>query len=87
MSDLNSKLPRVDQEIVKMLLDTKAINFEALGKVIATIGPSVVAMDDDGWIRMCGSDLHVYRWPRPHVGLEDLVVLRDLVRELPQRRG
>jgi hypothetical protein len=86
MSNQDQKLTRTDQEIVKTLLDTKAVNFEALGKVIAAVGPGSIAMDDDGWIRWCGSDLRIYRWPRPRFGLEELIVLRDIVRELPQRR-
>jgi hypothetical protein len=85
MADQERQLHPTDQEIVKTLLDTQAINFEALGKSIATFGPSSVLMDDDGWIRWCGSDLRIYRWPRPRLGLEELVVLRDIVRELPGR--
>jgi hypothetical protein len=85
MPNKDNQLNKTDQEIVKTLLETKAINFEALGKVIATVGPSTIAMDDDGWIRWCGNDLRIYRWPRQRFGLEELVVLRDIVRELPQR--
>ena len=74
-----------DEAIVKALLDNKAINFEALGKVVASVGPSTITMVDDGWIRWCGSDLRIYKWPRPW-GLEELATLRDIIRELPQRR-
>ena len=74
-----------DQQIVRTLLDTKAVDFEALGKALASFGPSSITMDDDGWIRWCGSDLRIYRWPRPRLGLEELVVLRDIMRELPSR--
>lgn len=77
---------KIDQEIVKTLLETKAINFEALGKSLAAFGPSSVMMDDDGWIRWCGNDLRIYRWPRPRLGLEELIVLRDIARELPNKR-
>lgn len=77
---------KIDQEIVKTLLETKAINFEALGKSLATFGPSSVMMDDDGWIRWCGNDLRIYRWPRPRLGLEELIVLRDIAKELPNKR-
>ncbi|WP_168734868.1 hypothetical protein [Deinococcus sp. KSM4-11] len=41
-------------------------------------------IDDDGWICWCGSELRIYRWARG-LGLEVLVVLRDIVRELPGR--
>ena len=85
MADQTQKLAKIDNEIVKALLETKAINFEALGKVLTTVGPGSISMDDDGWIRWCGSDLRIYRWPRPRLGLEDVIVLRDIVRDLPQR--
>jgi hypothetical protein len=75
----------IDREIVGTLIETKAVNFEALGQAIATFGPRSVMMDDDGWIRWCGNDLRIYKWPRPRLGLEELVALRDIVRELPRR--
>jgi hypothetical protein len=77
-------LSKLDRDIVTALLETKAVNFEALGKAIATVGPASVLMEDDGWIRWCGSDLRIYRWPRPRLGLEELVVLRDIIREMGQ---
>jgi hypothetical protein len=77
------QLGQIDREIVTTLLETKAVNFDALGQAIATLGPKSALMDDDGWIRFCGSDFRIYRWPRPRVGLEELVVLRDIVRDLP----
>lgn len=80
-------LGKLDREIVNTLIETKAINFEALGKAIATFGASSVLMDDDGWIRWCGNDLRIYRWPRPRFGLEELVVLRDIVREIARGPG
>jgi hypothetical protein len=79
-----AKLNSTDAAIVKALLDSKAVNFEALGKVVASVGPSAVLMDDDGWIRICGSDMRIYRWPR-RFGLEELGVLRDIVAQLPGR--
>lgn len=75
-----------DREIVNTLLETKAINFEALGKALGTFGPKSISMVDDGWIRWCGNDLRIYRWPRPRLGLEELTVLRDILREMPGRR-
>lgn len=79
-----NKLNSTDQGIVKALLETKAINFEALGRVVASVGPGSLTLDDDGWIRWCGSDLHIYRWPR-RFELEELETLRDIVRTLPGR--
>ena len=77
-----NELGGVDREIVTTLLETKAINFQALGQAIATVGPRSVLMDDDGWIRFCGNDMRIFRWPRPRLGLEELVVLRELAQDL-----
>ena len=74
----------VDRQIVNTLIETGAVNFEAIGKTIASVGASSVMLDD-GWERWCGSDLRVYRWPR-RFGLEDLQVLRDVAREIGGRR-
>jgi hypothetical protein len=79
------ELNPVDTEIVNSLLETGAVNFDALGKTIATVGSKSVLMADDGWIRWCGSDLRIFRWPRPRFSLEELVVLRDIFREMPRQ--
>ena len=84
-ADRRHDLSDMDREIVNTLLETEAVNFEALGKAIATFGPRSVLMDDDGWIRWCGSDLRIYRWPRLQLELEEIVVLKDIVGELRQR--
>jgi hypothetical protein len=73
------KLSKIDREIATALVETKAVNFEALGKVVAKFGAESMLMDDDGWIRWCGSDLRLYRWPRGKFGLEDIRVLRDML--------
>lgn len=78
-------LNETDREILNVLLETKAVNFDALGQAVATFGPRTILMDDDGWIRFCGSDLRIYRWPRFNLGLEELVVVRTMVRELARR--
>ena len=46
----------LDHEILSTLIDTKAINFEAIGQTIGAVGAKSV-FQDDGWIRWCGSDL------------------------------
>jgi hypothetical protein len=74
-------LTEVDRHILATLLETKAIDFEALGRTIASVGPESILMDDDGWIRWCGSDMRIYRWPKPRFGLEDVGLLRQIVRE------
>jgi hypothetical protein len=69
----------VDRQIVETLLETKAINFEAIGHTIAKVGPASVFLDD-GWERWCGSDLRIYKWPRRGFDLEDLATLGDIAR-------
>lgn len=78
-----NKLTELDREIASALIDTKAINFDAVGSVVSRFGAKSMLMDDDGWIRWCGSDLRLYRWPRPRLGLEEIEILRDLVRSGP----
>jgi hypothetical protein len=80
------ELNKIDREIASTLIDTGAVNFEALGKTIASVGPNAVLMDDDGWIRFCGSDMRIFRWPRQRLVLEDLLVLREMIGQLSQRQ-
>ena len=42
------------QEIVKKLLETKAIDFNAIGKTIAEIGPGI-SLADEPWDVFCGT--------------------------------
>ena len=67
----------IDQEILDTLISTKAINFEAIGQTISKVGASSVFVDD-GWIRWCGSDLRIHRWPGPRLELERLSTIREL---------
>ncbi len=59
------------QEIVSTLLDTGAINFEAIGSALATHGPDLALYGVDGWDGgdgFCGTMryfVHVLRWPVP----------------------
>ena len=76
----------VDREIVSTLIETGAVNFEAIGTTIGKIGPKAVFVDD-GWERFCGSDLRVYRWPRQRPVLEELAVLRGLAKEFQADLG
>ena len=85
MADQRQAMSMMDREIVKTLLETKAVNFEGLGKAIASFGPTSILVDDDGWIRWCGSDLRIYRWPGPRLVIEELNALREIVREMPGR--
>jgi hypothetical protein len=50
------------QEIVKRLLDTKAVDFAAIGKTVGEIGPAM-ALADEPWEGFCGTMrtfIHVY---------------------------
>lgn len=42
------------QDIVKSLLDSKAVDFAAIGKAVATLGPSL-AIADEPWEGFCGT--------------------------------
>ncbi len=75
-----TKLTELDREIASAIIDSKAINFDALGQVVAKFGSKSLLMDDDGWIRWCGSDMRLYRWPRPRLGIEEIDILRDIAR-------
>jgi hypothetical protein len=50
------------QEIVKKALDTKAVDFAAIGKMIAEMGPSI-SLADEPWDGFCGTMrlfIHLY---------------------------
>ncbi len=42
------------QEIVKKVLDAKAVDFAAIGKLVAELGPSV-SLADEPWEGFCGT--------------------------------
>ena len=42
------------QDVVKHLLETKAIDFDAVGKAVAKLGPEL-ALADDPWEVFCGT--------------------------------
>jgi hypothetical protein len=42
------------QEVVKRLLDTKAVDFGAIGKAVAEIGASL-SLADEPWEGICGT--------------------------------
>jgi hypothetical protein len=50
------------QEIVKKALDSKAVDFAAIGKMIAEVGPTL-SLADEPWEGFCGTMryfIHVY---------------------------
>ena len=71
---------RVDhQEVVGQLLESKAIDFEAIGNTLARLGPQL-AMTDEPWESFCLTMrmmIWVYRFPGPRGPLvTDLEALR-----------
>ena len=55
------------QDIVKRLLDSKAVDFAAIGKAVTELGPSM-ALSDEPWEGICGTMryfIHLYRLPGP----------------------
>jgi hypothetical protein len=74
------------QEIVKNLLANKVVDFAAIGKTVAEIGPSR-ALADEPWEEFCWTMrffVHVYRHgPRPR-GLDGLDELGQVAGELRQ---
>jgi hypothetical protein len=58
------------QDIVKRLLDSKAVDFAAVGKAVTELGPSM-ALADEPWEGFCGTMryfIHLYRLPGPFAG-------------------
>ena len=76
-----SKLNKRDREIVETLLETGAVNFEAIGTAIAKFGPSIV-LNSDGEDNFCWTMrlfIRLYRLPGPFTRLEELGALRGEV--------
>ena len=74
------------QEIVKSLLNSKAVDFAAIGKAVAELGPAL-AVADEPWEGFCGTMrifVHLYRIQTPGTPVENL---RDLAGLAGQLRG
>ncbi|MCU1257549.1 MAG: hypothetical protein JWO80_434 [Bryobacterales bacterium] len=72
------------QEIVQNLLSTKAVDFAAIGKAVAEMGPSI-AVADEPWEGFCGTMrtfIHIYRVPTVGTPVENLNALSAGAREL-----
>ena len=73
------------QEVVEALLESNAINFEAIGSTIARLGPQL-AVSDEPWESFCLTMrmfIWAYRIPGPRGPiLGDLGALRDESSEL-----
>jgi hypothetical protein len=73
------------QDLVKKVLDTKAVDFAAIGKVVAEVGPAL-ALADEPWDGFCGTMrtfIHIFIL-NPHSGLpvENLGALRGVSGDL-----
>jgi hypothetical protein len=77
-----SRAAEVDRQILDTIVKTKVVDFEALGKMVTAVGPASAALDDDGFIRICGSDMRIYKWPRSNINLEEIDALAGLARNL-----
>jgi hypothetical protein len=72
------------QDLVKKLLDTKSVDFAAIGKVVAEVGPAL-SLADEPWEGFCGTMRYFVRifiinpFPGP---VENLPGLRAAAGEL-----
>jgi hypothetical protein len=73
------------QDIVKKALESKAVDFTAIGKLVAELGPSV-SMADEPWEGFCGTMrffIRFYVVNRPGGGeIENLSALRSAAPEI-----
>lgn len=72
------------KQLVKKLLDAKAVDFAAIGKVVAEAGPSLSLAEEPGDF-FCGTNrifIHVYRVFSPGLPVEDLGELAATAKEL-----
>ena len=72
---------RLDRELVAELIDSGAVNFEAIGAAVAKYGPSA-ALDGWGDDWFCGTMrlfIRLYRLPGPFGPLGDIGALREQV--------
>jgi hypothetical protein len=72
------------QEIVKRMLDSKAVDFAAIGKTVAELGPALAAAEEP-WEVFCGTMrifIHLYRINTPGVPVENLGELSSVAEKL-----
>lgn len=72
------------RQIVKQLLESKAVDFNAVGRVIAEVGPSLSLAEEPGDF-FCGTSrifFHCYRIPNPGNPVENLGELAASAEEL-----
>ena len=72
------------KQVVKQLLETKAVDFAAVGRVIAEVGPSISLAEEPGDY-FCGTNrifFHVYKVFGPATPIENLGELAANAEEL-----
>jgi hypothetical protein len=80
---VNKELTGLEREVVSTLIETKAVDFEALGAALAKYGPQAsLSIDGDDWF--CGTMKWFIRFyripdPGPWSRMEDLAQLREVV--------
>ena len=65
------------QDIVKNLLNAKAVDFAAIGKIVSEMGPSIAVLDEP-WEGFCGTMrtfVRVYKIHTPGTPVENLADL------------
>jgi hypothetical protein len=77
-------LNQSEREIVTTLIDSKAINFEAIGNVLAKHGPTLpfVLDGEEGFCGTMRNFVRVFRLNNPVEQVEDLGSLRGISGEL-----
>lgn len=61
-------------DIVRKVIDSKAVDFNAIGKIVAEVGPSL-ALGEEPWEGICGTMRHfirIYQIAGPNVPVESL---------------
>jgi hypothetical protein len=72
------------RQIVRQLLESKAVDFNAIGKVVAEVGPSLSLAEEPGDF-FCGTNrifIHIYRVWNPGGVVENLGELAANAEEL-----
>jgi len=73
------------REVVSKLLDSRAIDFAAIGKVLGEVGPSLALLDDFEGDGFCGTNrifVHCFRIFSPGTPIESLGELGAAAEEL-----
>jgi hypothetical protein len=83
MAEEQTKVVESEREILKALIDSGAVNFEAIGAALAKFGPRA-ALSYDGYDNFCltmKNYVQVYRFSHPSQprDLADLAKLREMV--------